>query len=319
MSEVASAHWRTLGTYAYLLVCGGDLDRARDAVLGLLDEVDRAFSRFRPDSELSQLNGLGGRSFVAGLLFGQAIESGIRAGRLSDGFVDPTVGRAMRLAGYDDDFSRLSPRSDPPTIRLEPVPSWRAIDYDARSREVRLRPGVELDLGSTGKALASDLAAPAALDAGGAAGVLVSLGGDIATAGRAPAGGWRILVAEDSSTPVDAPGEVVAIAGGALATSGTTVRRWMRGGVELHHLIDPHTGEPAESPWRTASVIAGSCVDANIAATASIVRGAAAIDWLDALGLPARLVAVDGEVVRIGGWPAPSGDRHGDPLQAVAR
>ena len=303
MSDVASAHWRALGTSVDLLVHGGDPESARDAVTELLDEVDRAFSRFRPDSELSRLNGLGGRPLVASELFARAVESGIRAGRVSDGLVDPTVGRAMRLAGYDDDFSRLGSRSEPLTIHLEPVPGWQTIHYDARSRTVRLSPGVELDLGSTGKALAADLAAPAALDAGHASGALVSLGGDIATAGAAPAGGWRILVAEDSATPAVAPGEVVAITGGALATSGTTVRRWIRGGAEVHHIIDPRTGGPAQSPWRTASVVAASCVDANIAATAAIVRGPAAADWLTDCGLSARLVAVDGEIVRIGGWP----------------
>ena len=303
MSDVAAAHWRALGTSVDLLLHGGDPDSARDAVTELLDAVDRAFSRFRPDSELSRLNGLGGRPLVVSELFARAVESGIRAGRVSDGLVDPTVGRAMRLVGYDDDFSRLGSRSEPLTIHLEPVSGWQTIRYDPRTRTVRLSPGVELDLGSTGKALAADLAAPAALDAGGASGVLVSLGGDIATAGSAPAGGWCILVAEDSATPADAPGEVVAISGGALATSGTTVRRWIRGGAEVHHIIDPRTGGPAQSPWRTASVVAASCVDANIAATAAIVRGPAARDWLTGRGLSARLVALDGEIVRIGGWP----------------
>ncbi len=303
MSDVTTATWRALGTNAHLLVLEGDLARARSAVAALLDEVDLAYSRFRSDSELSRLNAAAGRPFVASRLFAQAIESSIRAGRLSDGLVDPTVGRAMRLAGYDDDFSRLDQRTEPLHIRLEPVPGWQAIHFDSRTREVRLSAGVELDLGSVGKALASDLAAAAALESGRAGGVLVSLGGDIATAGSAPEGGWRILVAEDSSTPIDADGEVIAISGGAVATSGTTVRRWIRGDVAAHHLIDPRTGAPADSPWRTASVIAATCVDANIASTAAIIRGASAIPWLEDLDLPARLVSAEGEIVRVGGWP----------------
>ena len=138
--------------------------------------------------------------------------------------------------------------------------------------------------------------------------MLVSLGGDIAVAGRAPAGGWRILIAEDSETPTDAAGEVVAIETGAIATSSTTVRRWRRGERTLHHLIDPRTGGPVDSPWRTASVVAATCVDANTAATAAIVLGDAAVAWLTAGGLPARLVAADGAMTRLGGWPEPAPD-----------
>jgi thiamine biosynthesis lipoprotein len=167
--------------------------------------------------------------------------------------------------------------------------------------------GVELDLGSTGKGLAADLAAKAALDAAGAperTGVLVGLGGDIATAGRAPDGGWRILVVEDSDTPTDAPGEVIGIDGGAIATSTTTVRRWTAAdGVTLHHIVDPRTGLPADTPWRTVSVVAATCEEANGASTAAIVLGDAAVDWLVAAGLPARLVGRDGSLVRVAGWP----------------
>jgi thiamine biosynthesis lipoprotein len=164
---------------------------------------------------------------------------------------------------------------------------------------------VELDLGSTGKALAADLAARAAHETIGG-GVLVSLGGDIATAGRPPGGGWRVLAAEDSATRADADGEVIAIESGAVATSSTTVRRWVRGDVTLHHLLDPRTGLPVQDRLRTATVIAATCVDANIAATAAIVLGSAAEDWLEERGLPARLVGARGEIRRTSGWPLPA-------------
>jgi thiamine biosynthesis lipoprotein len=176
----------------------------------------------------------------------------------------------------------------------------------ADRRSVRIQSGVEIDLGSVGTGLAADLAAAAALDAtgDGAAGVLVSLGGDLAVRGEPPPDGWRVLLSEDSETPADARGDVIAIRDGAVATSSTTVRRWTRGEVAYHHIVDPRTGAPADSPWRTATVAAGTCVDANTAATAAIVMGDAAPDWLVAAGLPARLVARDGSIVAVGGWPA---------------
>jgi FAD:protein FMN transferase len=111
-------------------------------------------------------------------------------------------------------------------------------------------------------------------------------------------------MAEDAETPADTDGDVVSIIGGALATSSTTVRRWRDAdGASLHHLTDPATGAPVTSPWRTVSVAAERCVDANAAATATIVLGTAGRAWLEATGLPARLVGTDGDVVRVGRWP----------------
>jgi thiamine biosynthesis lipoprotein len=308
VTKVATATWRALGTGIRLVVHDGELGPGREAVERVLDEVDRAYSRFRSDSELSLLNGRAGQTVAISDLLTEAIGVALDAAERTDGAVDPTVGRAMRAIGYDVDFDRIPLAGAPVEVRLEPIPGWRTVQLSRVRREVRLRPGVELDLGSTGKALASDRAAAAAHAAmADRSGVLVSFGGDIATAGTAPAGGWRILVAEDSEVPTDAPGETIAIAGGAVATSSTTVRRWRRGETVLHHLIDPRTGAPAASAWRTATVVAAGCVEANTAATAAIVLGDDGIRWLERSGLPARLVRINGEVVRLGGWPEPPG------------
>ena len=162
--------------------------------------------------------------------------------------------------------------------------------------------GVELDLGATAKALAADRAALAASRAAGT-GVLISLGGDVAVAGPAPAPGWPVRIAEDHAAPLDAPGPTVSIRSGGLATSGTAVRRWRAGDVELHHIVDPRTGRPAETPWTALTVAAASCVDANAASTAAVVLGEAAAEWLAERRLPARLQGEDGTVVCTGGWP----------------
>ncbi len=198
-------------------------------------------------------------------------------------------------------------RADAPVVRIERVPGWRAVRFDPRGRTVRVPRGVAIDLDSVGKALAADLSAAGAVDAMGPdAGVLVSLGGDIAVAGAPPPGGWRIAVGEDSGADPRDADEVVTLSAGAVATSSTMVRRWRRDGEDVHHIIDPRTGAPAAGPWRTATVVAATCVDANAAATAAIVAGTEAVAWLRALHLPARLVATDGTVVRIAGWPAPA-------------
>ena len=134
--------------------------------------------------------------------------------------------------------------------------------------------------------------------------MIVSLGGDCAIAGPPPPGGWTIRVTDRHDAPATEPGTTIAMTAGGLATSGTTARSWIRGDRHLHHLIDPATGWPVISEWRTATVAAPTCVDANVASTAAIVSGAGARDWLERQGLAARLVALDGTVVTLGGWPA---------------
>jgi thiamine biosynthesis lipoprotein len=218
---------------------------------------------------------------------------------VTDGDVDPTVGRAMRVAGYDVDFAAVA-ADGPLVVTATPVPGWQGVRLNRVTRSVVVPQGVEIDLGATAKALAAGLAA---LDDGD--GILVSLGGDIALAGVASGDGWVIQVSDDSTDPFDPSGESILLRGGAVASSSTRVRRWRRGGVEVHHILDPRTGLPVESPWRPPSVVADTCVDANIASTAAIVRGHPAVDWPESLGLPARLVGVDGAVVRTSRWPAP--------------
>jgi thiamine biosynthesis lipoprotein ApbE len=305
---VALESWTALGTSVHVLATDPDaLGRATMAVRDVLADVDTAYSRFREDSELSRLNASAGRTVRVSLLLATAIDAAQRAARLTDGAVDPTIGQAIRVAGYDDDFARIAADRGPVTLRAWHVPGWRAIRFDRRARTVLLPPGVELDLGSTGKALAADLAARAALAAAGGGGVLVSLGGDIATEGAAPPGGWRILVAEDSRVSPNSDGDVICLPSGGIATSSTTVRRWTRGGAVLHHIIDPQTSLPASGPFRTVTVAAATCLDANIASTAAIVYGNSAIEWLTARRLPARLVENDETIHYIGRWPDPAG------------
>jgi thiamine biosynthesis lipoprotein len=298
-----SRSFRALGTTAVVATADRAWEGAACAVVEReLDAIDRACSRFRPDSELARVNRAGGKRVAVGPLLLEALRVAVDAARTSGGLVDPTVGRALRTSGYDSTFQVVAAR-DGNAFRAEfsTVPGWQTIELDEAGATVRVPAGVELDLGATAKALACDRAAIAAAAIAG--GALVGLGGDIAVAGAAPEGGWPVRIADDHAAPLDAPGPTVALDGGGLATSSTTVRRWRRGAVELHHLVDPRTGRPAESPWRTVSVAARTCVDANVASTASFLLEDAP-GWLESRGLPARLVSVDGENTVVAGWPA---------------
>jgi FAD:protein FMN transferase len=306
------ARWQALGTGVELRV--SDTDRlavARARVESELDVIDRACSRFRADSELSQLNAYAGRPARISPLLMEALALALAAAALTEGDVDPTVGRALELAGYDRDWRRLAPpRGEPRAagLALDALIGWRTVGLDRASSTVRVPAGVRLDLGATAKAWAADRAAAAASAASDGAGALVSLGGDIGTRGAAPAGGWRIRVTDDHRHDASAAGQTIVIRGGGLATSSTWVRRWSHRGRTMHHIIDPRTGLPARGPWRTVSVAAEDCAQANIAATAALVRGADACGWLARQMLPARLVNWDGRVTTVGDWPVAGGN-----------
>jgi len=299
----ATASFPALGTTAEITTLdAGALSDAIDVLERELVAIDLAASRFRDDSEVTRLARHGGRWMPASPLLLAALRAGIHAAAATDGAVDPTLGASMRALGWDRDFRVVVSRREPARIELVPAAGWRRIELDHARRRVRVPAGVEIDLGATAKALAADRAAAAAARTTGS-GVLVSLGGDIAVAGPAPAGGWPILVTDDHRAPSVAKGQTVSIAAGGLATSSTTVRRWRTTEGLVHHVLDPRTGRPAAEVWRTVSVAAASCVDANTASTAAIVLGDRAPAWLDRLGLPARLVRPDGRVVIAGAWP----------------
>jgi thiamine biosynthesis lipoprotein ApbE len=297
----ASATWRALGTLVQLVVTDpAALPGARRLLEDDLAAVDATCSRFREDSEIRSLTG--GRHRISPLL-AEAIGVALRAARLTDGDVDPTVGGAMSAAGYDRDFHQIEPNGPPLRLTVRRVPGWREVRLDGRS--LILPAGVQLDLGATAKGWAADRSVSRIAEQA-RCGVLVSLGGDIAVAGLPPATGWRIRV-QDVTGPAgetpEGPHALIAIRNGGLATSSTAARRWRRGGDMLHHILDPRTGLPAEPVWRTVSVAAGSCADANAASTAAVIRGRRALGWLTRLGLPARLVDATGAVFTVAGWP----------------
>jgi thiamine biosynthesis lipoprotein len=305
-----SVSFPALGSTAVVLTTdAAALVTVRRQVEQVVAAIDRACSRFRPDAEIAALGRGRARAVSVSPWLFDAVAAGVRAARLTDGDVDPTLGGALRALGYDRDFDELAARG-PANVRATVVPGWRAIELDTERRTVRVPAGVELDLGATAKALAADRAAGAAHAASGC-GVLVSLGGDMAAAGPAPEDGWRIRVTDDHRASVTAPGQWIAVHSGGLATSSTSVRRWATAAGTAHHLLDPATGRPADGPWRTVSVTA-----ANIASTAALIRGARAVRWLEQLRLPSRLVTQAGRVLHLAGWPQEGDDLAPAPVPA---
>ncbi len=301
----AVAERDALGTTARLAVWPPSALRAAvGAVDRELDRLDRAASRFRADSEISFVHAQHGAPTDISAGLAEAIGVALAAARWSGGLVDPAVGASLIALGYDRDFVEIQSQAegDTPTPVL-PRATWQSVRLDGL--RVQVPEGVLLDLGATAKGLGADWSARAALEASGSGGVVVSLGGDVAAAGETPHGGWPVLVADDHrQTGPRSGSQVVRLTAGGLATSSITCRQWRRSGRTFHHILDPRTGLPASGPWRTVSVAAATCADANAASTAAIIRGELAPQWLAAQDIPARLVGHDGSIVHVGGWPA---------------
>ena len=277
------------------------LPEAMAIVQAEIHEIDRVCSRFREDSELSRLNRSGqGRETELSPLLEEAIVAALQTAEMTGGLVDLTVGRCVEDVGYTVTFRDLPPEGPALELHVQRAVGWRSLHYDPVAHTVRLPEGVTLDLGASGKAWAADRSATAVAERLGVS-VAVDCGGDIAVRGPHPPGGWPVRVAADIDA--DEYQDIVLFDGG-LATSGTTARRWRRGGVELHHIIDPATGMPARTPWAMVSVAAATCVEANAAATAALIMGEPALRWLEDARLPSRLVDVSGAVSFAGGWDA---------------
>lgn len=265
--------FRSMGCEA-VLPFGAPLDEVR----ALFDARDARFSRFKIDSELNRVNANPLGVTLVSEEFASMVSLSLDAARATDGLVTPCVGGAVISAGYDRDFACLP--VDGVAAKPALIHPWTAIALHGPGL-LRCEP-VVLDLNGVVKGRTVDDAL--ALAGRG----WVSAGGDVATC--------EPLV-------VGLPGgDSVTLHGGGLATSSVARRRWRAGGVWQHHLIDPRTGRPADGPWRDVSVVAASCLAADVAAKAALLLGAAGPGWLEERGLAGRFVRHDGEVVLTAAW-----------------
>lgn len=270
---------------------------ALDRLPAWLADRERILSRFDPSSALARLNARGRAEHVDEVLW-SALDVALAAAASTDGLVTPAVLSALEAAGYDRTFAAL-PRDRHGAVPPAPVVSpFDLVERDPRTRSVRLPPGLRLDLGGTAKGWSADAAASMLAVVGPA---LVDLGGDVATGG-APRERWPIAIADpraDAGDANDEPLPLVLLGVGGIATSGRDFRRWMRSGVEQHHVIDPRTGVPARTDVWSATVIARSALDAEIAAKRVLIEGSdRGLAWLETRPELAALVVRDDGSVR---------------------
>jgi thiamine biosynthesis lipoprotein len=264
-----------MGTRCRVVVVGADEELADDARRRVL-ELESRWSRFLPGSELRALNAAGGSPCVVSGDTFELVAQLVAAWWSTGGRFDPTLHDRLVHLGYDRSWpfvptSAATPAPGGPSD-VPPGPGCAEVVLQRDSHLVWLPPQVRLDPGGLGKGLAADLVA-GELMADGAAGAMVDLGGDLRVVGRPPEGGtWRI----DVEHPGD-PGSPIArveTRDGAVATSSRGRRRWTGAdGAELHHLLDPGSGRPAQAGWTSATALARTGVEAEVGATVAFLDG----------------------------------------------
>lgn len=285
---VHETRFAAMGTDAHLVVVDGP-ERLLGLAAGRIRELEQRWSRFRPESELSRLNGATGRPTLVSADTFALISAAVEAWRATGGRFDPTVGPALIAHGYDRDFRLLADRVAP-VGSSGPAPTPSDVDLVPALPGVTLPVGVTIDPGGIGKGLAADLTARTLAEAG-AGGALVNLGGDLRAVGRAPDDeGWVVSIPD----PLQPDHELarLSFAEGAVATSSTLRRRWATDDGPAHHLIDPATGRPAEVEVVAATVVAAEAWWAEALATLLLLSGPDGLSLLDEA--EAVVVAADG-------------------------
>jgi thiamine biosynthesis lipoprotein len=264
------------------------LARVRD----LMEKIEACLSRFRPNSELSQLNARAGHAVKVSPLLWETLSIALTWAWRTDGLYDPTILDALEAAGYDRSFDQGLDDDAPAFCAAQPASTWRDIVLDAERQTVMLPPGVRIDLGGVAKGWAADRASDLLVDLGPC---LVDAGGDLAARGaQPPYDAWPLSIADPFDDDKDLL--LVMVRNRGLATSGLDYRHWRRGGTEQHHLIDPRTRRPAATDLISVSVIASTAEQADVYAKLGLLLGLeAGTDYLTRQpGVEALLVSANG-------------------------
>jgi thiamine biosynthesis lipoprotein len=299
----AEATFRAMGSDAHLIVVGADAEALLTTASDRIDDLERRWSRFLPDSEISRANRNAGRSVVVSPETVELVRRAVEAWRLTGAAFDPLVLPDVVAAGYDRSFDEIVERG--PT-----APAPRAVtactDIEIDGDRITIPAGAGFDPGGIGKGLAADIVTTE-LRAAGAAGTCVNLGGDLRVDGVPPDGAaWTVAVEHQA---VDRPVVLLGLAAGAVATSTTLRRRWTIDGVERHHLVDPQTGAPSTSDLAHVTVVAAHAWVAEVLAKAVLLRGSPhQFDLLGGTGAEALAVDRDGVITVSPGFAAFAGD-----------
>ena len=267
-AQPITATFDAMGTSAHIVVLVDRADRAVDLIRvaqSTVDRLERRWSRFLPNSDISRVNASPGRPVQVHPSTIDVVTQAIDAHRQTSGVFDPTVGGSLCAGGYDRPFSELAPLLDGRDVS---APSPEEVIVHTTATAITVPHGCSLDLGGIGKGAAADITAHVLLEAG-ADGAMVNLGGDLRASGEAPEGGWRVVL----DCPGSSEQRSIWIAAGAVCTSSITKRQWASLEGRRHHIVDPASGRPTTSDVATATVIGASATQCEVLATTATAIG----------------------------------------------
>jgi thiamine biosynthesis lipoprotein len=259
-----------------MLAAEGDPERVAEgfqAAEAYIESCEHRFTRFSTDSELSQLNRSAGSWYRTSPDLFELVEQAQLYYHKTEGLFDPSILPDLIRAGYDrsmDDLRRrdLDPR--PVTaIKIGRSP-FEQVQLDEATLAIHLPYGMQIDLGGLAKGWIAEQAAR--MLSGYASACGVSAGGDMFLIGHPqyqPV--WEVAL-EDPRTPENDLA-LLQVGEGAVATSSVAKRVWKQGDVVRHHLIDPRSGEPADSTWLSVTVVAQVAAEAEAFAKAILIAG----------------------------------------------
>jgi len=256
-------------------------EKRLNQVPSLFANWEQTLSRFRPDSELNQLNDQPGKLINVSQVLWDVMQTAKLAWQKSDGLINPAVLPMLETAGYTETFESIAGGvGASPITTQQYISSFKRIDFNENTHALRIPPGMRLDLGGVAKGWAAHQTMLQLRDLGP---VLVDSGGDIAiSAPLANGEAWEVGV----NNPFDRGHnfEKLFIQEGGIATSGRDHRRWQQGADQRHHVIDPRTGRPAETDLLSVTVIAEDVMNAEMAAKKMLILGSEkGLAWLDDL------------------------------------
>ncbi len=298
---MARAQFHAMGTTVSLLLPEEQVQVGTEAVQSLFAEWEQTLSRFMPESELSRLNSRAGHSVAVSPLLFMVLEKAIAAAQATDGLYDPTLLQNLHTIGYDRSFELIENASVQVNTNGHAVRkggAWQQIRLNHEKQRVTLPVGVGVEFGGIAKGMAVDAALERLRDVGIAT-AMVNAGGDLAVLGVPP-----IEQQWDIAVPGKTQSWTLPLTHGAIATSGIARRHWQQGEQQRHHLLDARTGLPAQSGMWSVTVVAATCMQAEVAAKVAFVLGIQeGSAFLQQRGLPGMLIRENGNWTTAGPWP----------------
>lgn len=270
-------NFRAMNTAIEMIIYTPETEKAAiacKAVENIFAETEDLLSRFRPTSELSELNRRGSLENVSELLY-QNVAAAYKMASLTNGIFDPTILDALEAAGYNRSYEQIAANGAQllTTNKVISYQTWRFIKLEAAKRSIKLPYGTRLDLGGIAKGSTVDRAAKF-LQNQGFENFMLSAGGDMWLSGVPPMDkqGWTVAV----QNPIQKNSPEICrllVSDKAVATSATTGRHWQVNGHNRHHLIDPRTGEPTANHIASVTAIADTVQLADVMAKTALILG----------------------------------------------